>query len=150
MKNLDFKKDLENITKDDFQKLVKITLGDEVTTIAPLGYSGDTYILCENEDKPISPYDPKGHVGRSSEVSFCNWSGHAEILITDLYGSFICHCQHAARLPIEFIVDSFWLQFNAVKHLIKESLPPLDKSFKVAERVEYSAGFEILKKAFMK
>ena len=46
-------KELDNITLNDFINYVKKVRNDEITSIAPLGFSGDDFIVFENKNKPL-------------------------------------------------------------------------------------------------
>ena len=46
-------KELDNITLNDFINYVKKVRNDEITNVAPLGFSGEIYIVFENKNKPL-------------------------------------------------------------------------------------------------
>ena len=46
-------KELDNITLNDFINYVKKVRNDEITNVAPLGFSGDDFIVFENKNKPL-------------------------------------------------------------------------------------------------
>ena len=50
--NVDLK-ELDNITLNDFINYVKKVRNDEITNVAPLGFSGDDFIVFENKNKPL-------------------------------------------------------------------------------------------------
>ena len=46
-------KELDNITLNDFINYVKKVRNDEIKNFAPLGFSGEDYIVFENKNRPL-------------------------------------------------------------------------------------------------
>ena len=46
-------KELEKITEKDFISYVNKVRNDDITTVAPLGFSSDDFIIYETKNKPL-------------------------------------------------------------------------------------------------
>lgn len=90
------KKDIDEITIQTFRDAVFLCYKVGITSIAPLGCSGDTILLHGDEEN-----------GRESVVSIRNYSGDAELLITDKQGKFLFYGIFSIDLNIDFVVNQY-------------------------------------------
>lgn len=129
------KENLSDISKDSFKEAIFLCYKDGITARAPLGFSGDSIMLFGNETPD-----------RVSVVSIRNYSGDAELLITDKKGRFLFYGRFDVDMGLDFVADMYWKIFNKLKSKI-ETVMPSDSKFKVkdAENVSYSVGFDMLK-----
>lgn len=104
----DYKKDnLDDITLDYMKEMAVKTMAAGITEFAIIGCSGATYYLY-------------GEL-RKSQVSFRNYFGGLEMLITDSKGRFIIY-NKLDGLPFDELVEEYYRQFLTVKHLIKKKI----------------------------
>lgn len=129
------KEKLENITKQTFKDAIYLCYKDGITSIAPLGFSGDTIMLygCECN-------------GRSSVVSIRNYCGNAELLITDKKGSFLFYGRYDISIGIEFVLEQYWKIFLMMYDMIETNLENISefKNVKINSNCEASEGFAML------
>lgn len=132
------KDDLQQITKKLFKEALFLCYKDGITSIAPLGFSGDTIILHGSKNLSTS---------RVSQVSIRNYSNDAELLITDAKGNFLFYGRFDINLGVEFVINQYWAIFNKVKDKIGIVLPDLSnfKNIKFHENCSHSIGFDMLK-----
>lgn len=131
--NVDLK-ELENITLKDFINYVEKVRGDNITNIAPLGFSGDDFIIFENKNKPLRKefiteeeyegLEETGYFGkeqynkpvsRSSQLSFRKYGNECEMLITDYQGNFLTYSKLNFCFDDEFIGTNFYNLFVQLK-----------------------------------
>lgn len=104
-KVFDYKKDnLDDITLDYMKEMAIITMASGITEFAIIGCSGATYYLYGES--------------RKAEVSFRNYCGTLEMLITDLNGRIIIY-NKLNGLPFDELIEEYYRQFLIVKHLIE-------------------------------
>jgi hypothetical protein len=136
MYNYELKKtDLNEITKKLFKEAVFLCYRDGITSIAPLGFSGDTILLFECEKD-----------GRKSSVSIRNYCNSAELLIKDSKGNFLFYGRFLIDLGIDLVTDQYWNIFLLVKNEIESETKEISdfKNVKVSESCELTVGFEML------
>lgn len=129
---------IDELTEDDFKVAIHVAYSGGITNIAPLGYSGDTLVLSVNGNIEGT--------SRPSKVSFRNFNGSVEALITSKDGAFLYHGRYDYRLGLEFSASEYWKAFNNVKHLIDKTMGNSEK-LEVDENARFSDGFTILEKA---
>lgn len=143
MENYCFVKDnLNDITKDYMSMVAKVVMNAGISTIAPLGFSGDHFYLYGRFIDTNESDDGKWH--RESVVSFRNYCNMLEMLITDKSGKFLIYTQKDG-LDFDELIDSFYLDFCSVKNLIVGNIKPTFEKTEVNNDAQLSAGFEILK-----
>lgn len=130
------KQTLSEVTEQDFKNAIYLCYKDGITSIAPLGFSGDTIVLFGTEKN-----------GRESLVSVRNYSGNAELLITDRKGSFLFYGRYDINLGVEFIAAQYWNIFLMVYDFIESEIENVSefKNMKLHPDCRESEGFEMLK-----
>lgn len=130
------KKDIDEITIQTFRDAVFLCYKIGITSIAPLGCSGDTILLHGDEEN-----------GRESVVSIRNYSGDAELLITDKQGKFLFYGIFSIDLNVDFVVNQYWAIFQILKNKINTDVENISefKKLELLENCELSEGFEILR-----
>ena len=106
------KYNLDDITLDYMKEMAIRAMTSGITEFAVIGCSGDTYYLYGES--------------RKSQISFRNYSGVLEMLITDLTGEFIIY-NKLNGLSFDKLVEEYYRQFLTVKHLINTEI---DQTFK--------------------
>lgn len=158
--NVDLK-ELDNITLDNFIDYVKKVRNDEITNVAPLGFSGDDYIVFENKNKPLKKefisdeeYEKsKGEkyfgqdyydrpVLRSCELSFRKYGSECELLITDYKGSFLTYSKLNFCFDDEFIGTNFYNLFLQLKPFMNKVVEQIDNPINF-NKVKFSEGFDM-------
>lgn len=123
------KKRLDQITVDDFKSAMNETLDIGITSVAPLGSSGETIYI--------------HGCNRISEVSVRNYNGSPELLITDANKSFLFCGRFKLCLGVDFLAEQY---FNIFKLLESSILTDTRKvEVKYAETVTKTIGFEMMK-----
>lgn len=132
------KDDLQQITKKLFKEALFLCYKNGVTSIAPLGFSGDTVILHGSKNAITS---------RVSQVSIRNYCNDAELLITDAKGNFLFYGRFDINLGVEFVINQYWAIFKKVKGQINSILPNVStfKEVKLHKNCSHSIGFDMLK-----
>lgn len=131
-------KTLKEITLQSFIDAISISLGAGVSSVAPLGFSGDTFILHEAERK-------EGR-SRSEQVSIRMYSGSPELLITDKKGRFLFYGRYDGGMGIDFLAKQYYSIFRKVKKYIKSNAPELAKAnLDGAQHCVPTEGFAMLK-----
>ena len=100
------KENLYEITKETFKEAIFLAYKGGITSLAPLGFSGDTIVIHGSKSEKTS---------RVSQVSVRNYSGDAELLITDKEGHFLFYGRYRVDLGLDFLVEQYWSIFNNVK-----------------------------------
>lgn len=109
---------IKNITKYLFKQIIKVVADSKITSIAPLGFSGDDYTIY---GKPWHKRKDTGKYGRESLIQFRMHNGDVELLITDKTGNFLFIGKLTPELGIDIVVDVFWKAYRKVKkYLLKE------------------------------
>lgn len=164
--NVDLK-ELENISLNDFINYVKKVRNDEITNVAPLGFSGEDYIVFENQNKPLRKdfisdeeyekskdnkyfgqdyYDKP--ISRSCQLSFRKYGNECELLITDYKGNFLTYSKLNFCFDDEFIGTNFYNLFLQLKPYMNKVIEERDGLINF-DKVKFSIGFEMLD-AYMK
>lgn len=131
------KQSLSEITKDAFKESIFLAYKGGVTSLAPLGFSGDTIIIHGTKTEKVS---------RVSQVSVRNYSGDAELLITDKVGHFLFHGRFRVDLGLDFVAEQYWQIFNKVKGDILNVVERTSefKDIEIPNDVEKTIGFDML------
>lgn len=103
--------DIDTLDESVFFNAIKDAIDGGVTSAAPLGYSGQDFLL-----------HGKSFRGRESVVSIRMHSGTIELLVTDIRGRFLVYNRLNIDLPIGYIAKEHYRSFNLVKHIIKTKL----------------------------
>ncbi len=138
MKTNEIKKEsLAKITKKTFKDAVFMAYKGGITSLAPLGFSGDTIILHGSETEKNS---------RVSQVSIRNYSGDAELLITDAAGNFLFYGRFRVDLGLDFLVEQYWQIFKHLKPKIKSTVERSSqfKDIEIPKNVSRTIGFNML------
>lgn len=144
MENYCFVKDnLDDITKEYMSMVAKVAMNTGISTIAPLGFSGDSFYLYGRFIDNKESDDGKWH--RESVVSFRNYCDTLEMLITDKSGKFLIYTKKDG-LAFDELIDSFYFDFCSVKSLIDGNVKPTFEKTEINNDAQLSMGFEILKK----
>ena len=160
--NVDLK-ELDNITLKDFINYVKKVRNDKITNVAPLGISGEDYIVFENKNKPLrkefisdEEYEKskgKKYFGqdyydtpviRSSELSFRKYGNECEMLITDYQGDFLTYSKLNFCFDDEFIGTNFYNLFVQLKPYMNRVIKENDVIINF-DKVTFSEGFAMIK-----
>ena len=134
-------KNLEEIKEQDFIDCVKAVRNSKITDVAPLGWSSDTLILYENEEKPLT--DKGNTVSRSSQLSFRKYCDECELLITDKYGYFLTYFKLNFAFSDEYIAKKFYDLFLDLKPYMNTKIETINDEIDW-KNVNYSKGFDIL------
>ena len=159
--NVDLK-ELENITLNDFINYVKKVRNDEITSVAPLGFSGDAFIIFENKNKPLrkefisgeeyEKLEETGYFGkegynkpiaRSCQLSFRKYNNECELLITDYEGNFLTYSKLNFCFDDEFIGTNFYNLFLQLKPYMNKVVEKIDEPINF-NKVNFSIGFEMI------
>ena len=134
---------------------------------APLGFSGEDYIVFENKNKPLKKefisdekYEKsKGRkylgqdyydspVSRSCQLSFRKYGSECELLITDYEGNFLTYSKLNFCFDDEFIGTNFYNLFLQLKPYMNKVVEKIDEPINF-NKVNFSIGFEMIN-AYMK
>lgn len=134
---------LDAVTPDLFREAILLAYSGGITSIAPLGRSGDTIILY---DAPKGKKYPDGNiVTRPSQISVRNYCGDAELLITDEMGNFLFYGRYHINLGFDFVVDEYYRIFEKVKDRILGDLKERNNITSViSENAQKTEGFGML------
>lgn len=129
------KNTLDEINIDSFKEAIFLCYKDGITSVAPLGISGDTILLHATNGE-----------SRRSEVSIRNYCGDAELLITDAKGNFIFYGRFHCSVGVESLAFEYFRIFTKVKDRIIGELPnrPNFSNCNISESATISQGFEML------
>lgn len=141
MQNIELKvNNLNEVTKDLFEKGIKLAMGIGITHVAPLGFSGDDIILFGTSGVEVKGEGWK----RRSLISIRNYCSTPELLITDKEGRFLFYGRFDVN-DYDFILDQFWNIFVTLKDKIEFH----EEKIKIKEidwdNVEISEGFDMIK-----
>lgn len=131
------KTDVNDITKDDFRQALETILNGKVTTLAPLGFSGDKLYLYDNRTKGVS---------HSGCVTMRTWSNMPELLIGNKAGRWLCHLKIDRIMGFDYILNEFHRQFENVKHLI-DGFDKEEHKQELSTDSKRTIGFAILEAA---
>lgn len=155
-------KELDNITLSDFINYVKKVRNDEIKNFAPLGFSGEDYIVFENKNKPLKKefisdeeyekskdrkyfgqdyYDRP--VSRSCQLSFRKYGDECELLITDYKGNFLTYSKLNFCFDDEFIGTNFYNLFLQLKPYMNKVVEKIDEPINF-NKVNFSIGFDMI------
>ncbi len=138
MDNYSIKKEnLYEITKETFKEAIFLAYKGGITSLAPLGFSGDTIIVHGTKNEKTS---------RVSQVSIRNYCGDAELLISDKVGSFLFYGRFRVDLGLDFVVEQYWQIFKKVKRdILKEVKRTSEfKDIEIPADVKTTVGFDML------
>lgn len=141
MYNTELKKiSLKDVTKDTFRDAIFCAYRDGITSVAPLGYSGDDFVL-------FGKFNYHSKPSRVSLVTVRNHSGNAELLITDKMGKFLFYGKFSIDLGVEFVANQFYKIFLTVKDQILQTLESVSdfKNIKYSPTCTTTEGFKMLK-----
>lgn len=93
--------DLKKIKKKNFKEAIYLAYKGGITSVAPLGFSGDTVMIHGN--------------GRKQQVSIRNYGNDAELLITNKNGNFLFYGRYHINLGVDRIAT---LYFNIFKNVL--------------------------------
>jgi len=129
------KKSLSEITLDTFKEAIFIAYRDGIKSLAPLGCSGDTVLLFSKDGS------------RKSSVSIRNYSGDAELLITDAAGGFLFYGRFDVNIGLNFMASQYLAIFESVKDKIETVVQKtIDfENVRFADDCEKTVGFEMLR-----
>lgn len=99
------KENLDDITLDYMKEMAIITMKAKIENFALLGCSSNDFILFSGKGK--------------SQVSFRNYCGNLEMLITDINRNFLIYTQ-IDGLSFDELLEEYYRQFLKVKHLIEK------------------------------
>lgn len=134
------KASLSEITKETFEEAIFMAYKGGITSVAPLGFSGDTIIIFEGEKEKGKEND------RVSQISIRNYGNDAELLITDVAGSFIFSGRFHVSLGVDFLATQYSEIFEKVKHKILSKLDerPDFANLDIPDTATRSFGFDML------
>lgn len=129
------KSSLDEITLETFREAIFLCYKDGITSVAPLGFSGDTVLVYAKDGVP-----------RQSQISIRNYSNDAELLITDLKGGFVFYGRLSVSLGLEFIAFEYFRIFRKVKDRIPAILParPDFSKCEIGDNAVPTIGFKML------
>lgn len=149
MHNYAFVKDnLKDITYDYFKMVAITCMNAGINHIAPLGCSGDHFVLYGKFIEAKESKDGKWH--RESMVSLRNYFGSIEMLVTDKKGRFLVY-SNVDGMSVDGVIEELFRQFCTVKQLIDQITKETFKdSLEISDNAELSEGFEMLKAYYLK
>lgn len=114
MNNVQLKKEsLQEITLEVMKIAVGTTYLSDHTSFAPLGCSGDTFVLHQGESLE--------GISRPSKISLRKHNGDVELLITNKNGAFLFYGTYDTDLlGLEKVAEEYYRIFKKVEHLILE------------------------------
>ena len=98
--------------------VANICMCSEITNIAPLGFSGDDFILFGRFIEASESKDGKWHM--ESMVTLRNYCGGLEMLVTDKKGNFLVH-SNVDGMSQDEVVEELYREFLSVKHLVMKT-----------------------------
>lgn len=126
---------LNKVTKKLFKEAIFFAYKGGITSVAPLGFSGETILL----------YAKNGE-SRKSQVSIRNYGNDAELLITDIDGNFIFYGRFHISNGIGFVLDQYWNIFKSVRSKIEYKMKdrPDFAKLQVTNKAIPTIGFDML------
>lgn len=127
---------LNKVTKKLFKEAIYLAYKGGITSVAPLGFSGDTILL----------YAKNGE-SRKSQISIRNYGNDAELLITDNDGSFIFYGRFHISNGIGFVLDQYWNIFKSVRDKIETKIKerPDFANLEITNKAIPTIGFDMLR-----
>lgn len=111
-----FHKDkIEEISKEFLKEVITYIMLAPITSIAPLGFSGEDYYLYGRFIKHTESEDRKWH--RESIISLRKYCNCPELLITDKDGRFLFYGRYDVN-DYEFIIDRFYEIIQLLKNKV--------------------------------
>ena len=141
------KKNLDEITLDYFKMVANICMTSNISNIAPLGFSSDSFLLFGRFIDVSESKDGKWH--RESMVQLRNYCGELQLLVTDKKGKFLVHSS-VNGLSANEIIEELYRQFLLVKPYIKKTIKETFKNWDISDNVEFSEGFKILEEYYLR
>ena len=138
------KSSLDEITLDTIKEGIFEAYKGGITSVAPLGRSGDTIILYEGQRE--------GDGGRVSQVSLRNYCGDVELLITSKNGSFLFYGRYDCRMGLQFVAKEYFRMFRKVKSkILKDTGKRLNfQNVEVSESATRTIGFQMMDDYWLK
>lgn len=136
------KNNLNEITLETFKEIIAYVILSPITNLAPLGFSGENYYLYGKMVEKEESQDGKWH--RVSLVSFRNYCGKPELLITDYDGRFLFYGSFDIN-DYEKIANLLYNCFLGVK----DKIDKIEEKTKIdidLSKAKLSIGFDMLKK----
>lgn len=133
------KQSLTEINLKTFKEAIFVAYKGGITSVAPLGFSGDTIVLYEKKNEAIS--------GRQSQVSIRNYCNDAELLITDAKGNFLFYGRFDINFGVNFLARQYFSIFKKVLHEIDGIMQDVSnfKSLSIPENCSRTIGFDMLR-----
>lgn len=101
-----------DVTRGQFERCAALAMTEGRNTTGNLLFpAGDDVIVCGECGKGEDCFE------RRSLVSFRNYCGTLEMLVTDSRGRFIVYTK-LDGLPKESVIEEYWHEFELVRHLI--------------------------------
>lgn len=96
--------DLKDIKRKHFKEAIFLAYKGGITSVAPLGFCGDTIMIHGND--------------RKQQVSIRNYGNDAELLITNNKGHFLFYGRYHVNLGVEKISTLYFNIFKTVRQLM--------------------------------
>ncbi|MDQ0062359.1 hypothetical protein [Paenibacillus harenae] len=126
---------MKQLTITDFVNGVEVITGGRITSVAPLGYSGNDLVLDGQRRNESGK--------RESLVSLRRYCDTAELLITDKEGRFLTYQKYHFVLGTPFIAHKFFEAWNELSDFIEKDMNE-DVETVFAKDATWSVGFRIL------
>lgn len=110
---------LDLVTRELFEQAINAAMGDDNTSSNPLFPNGDSWYVYGKFVPKEESDDGEWH--RVSQVSFRNYCGNCEMLITDVAGNFIIYTK-IDGLSRSDLIDEYYREFILVRHLIDSEI----------------------------
>lgn len=126
------KSDIDSVTLDSFKEAIYTAYKGGITSVAPLGFSGDTIFIFGGS--------------RKCEVSIRNYGNDAELLITDPAGNFLFYGRYHISLGIDFVCDQYYNIFLLVKDRVTSEISDRPKfaDLDIPDNCARTSGFAML------
>ena len=136
------KTNIDDITKEVLKETIAYIMLSPIKSVAPLGFSGETYYLYGKFITKEESSDGQWH--RQSVISIRNYCNRPELLITDKNGRFLFYGKYDVN-DYDFIVDRFYETIQLLKSKVdtieeEKETPKIDFS-----NTTLTVGFEMLK-----
>jgi len=131
------KKNINHITKNLFEKAIEECYRDGITSVAPLGYSGDDIVLYGTPKDPVTN-------NRKFLISVRNYCGKPELLITDTVGNFLFYGRYHNYMGKKEIAKEFYKIFRKMKKYIHKEVSKPELVIKKPNKVTVSKWFSLI------